>query len=90
MQTELPVGDSKATEQAAQKAAEEAKLTIRLSPAARKAVDEIMELGGFRTIQEAIRRAIGDELFLLQHRKTGWQVLVRNGDEYRELVWPNV
>ena len=67
---------------------EDAKLTIRLSPAAREALDEIMKLGDYRTIQEAIRRAIGDERFLLRHQKAGWTVLLRKDNEYRELVWP--
>jgi hypothetical protein len=66
---------------------EEAKLTIRLSPAAREAVNDIMKLGGYRTVQEAIRRAIGDELFLQRYRKDGWTVLLRKDKEYRELVW---
>jgi len=40
---------------------EDTRITIRLSPQARQAVEEIMKLGGFKTIQEAVRRAIGDE-----------------------------
>ena len=66
---------------------EETKLTIRLSPAAREAVNDIMKLGGFTTVQEAIRRSIGDELFLQRYRKEGWTILVRKGKEYKELVW---
>lgn len=63
------------------------RVSVRLSPAARRAVEEIMELGGFKTIQEAVRRAIGDELFLHQQKKLGWTVLLRKGNEYKELVW---
>jgi hypothetical protein len=68
---------------------EEARITIRLSPQARQAVEEVMKLGGFKTIQEAVRRAIGDELFLLQQRKEGWTVMLRKGNEAREMIWPN-
>ncbi|MGC2415636.1 MAG: ribbon-helix-helix protein, CopG family [Stellaceae bacterium] len=65
------------------------RLTIRLSPAAKEAVEEIQKLGGFKTPQEAIRRAIADERFLLQKRKKeGWQIMMRSGRSYRELVWP--
>jgi Arc/MetJ-type ribon-helix-helix transcriptional regulator len=67
----------------------EERITIRLSPEARDAVNEIMRLGKFRTIQEAVRRAIGDELFLQQEREKGWTVLLRKDNEYRELVWPS-
>jgi hypothetical protein len=40
------------------------------------------------TIQEAIRRAIGDELFLLKERADGWKVLLQRGEKYREVAWP--
>jgi hypothetical protein len=67
----------------------DARISIRLSPAARRAVEDIKDLGGFETIQEAVRRAIGDELFLQQQRKQGWTVQLRKGNEYKELVWPS-
>jgi Arc/MetJ-type ribon-helix-helix transcriptional regulator len=70
-------------------AAEDVRISVRLSPQAKEAVDQIMQLGGFKTFQEAIRRAIGDELFLLQQQKEGWKILLRKGNEYRELVWAN-
>ncbi len=66
---------------------EETRISIRLSQGAQAAVEEIKELGDYSTSQEAIRRAIADERFLLQKRKEGWTVLLRKGDEYRELVW---
>jgi predicted transcriptional regulator len=66
------------------------RLTIRLSPAAKEAVDEIQKLGGFKTPQEAIRRAIADERFLQRWQRDGWEVLLRKGRSYRELVWPSI
>ena len=46
-----------------------------------------MELGDYKSLQEAIRRAISDELFLQQARKDGWTVLLKKGSDSRELVW---
>jgi hypothetical protein len=71
-----------------QSAAKDARITLRLSPEARAAVDETIKLGGMDTIQEAIRRAIGDELFLLKERADGWKVLLQKGEKYREVAWP--
>lgn len=68
--------------------AETDRLTIRLSPTAKDAVDEIMKLGKFNTPQEAIRRAISDERFLQRWMNEGWDVILRKGKDYRELVWP--
>lgn len=66
---------------------EDTRLTIRLSPKAREAVNEIIKLGDYRSVQEAIRRAIGDELLLLRYRNEDWTILLKKGDEYREMVW---
>ncbi len=66
------------------------RLTIRLSPKAKEAVEEIMKLGNFSTPQEAIRRAIADERFLQRWQHDGWEVLLRKGRSYRELVWPSI
>jgi hypothetical protein len=60
---------------------------LRLSPQARDALEEIMRIGGFSTLAEAARRAIGDELFLLRERKNGWDVILRKDDRYREVTW---
>ena len=68
--------------------AESDRLTIRLSPAAKEAVEEIMRLGKFGSPQEAIRRAISDERFLQRWMNEGWDVILRKGKNYRELVWP--
>jgi hypothetical protein len=70
-------------------AEKEPRVTLRLSPTTKKALEDIKELGDFKTIQEAVRRSIGDELFLQKQQKAGWTVLLKKGNEYRELVWPN-
>jgi hypothetical protein len=62
--------------------------SVRLSPAARAVLDEIMARTGITTIQEAVRRSLGDELFLLKQRNEGWKVVLQNGERYREIVWP--
>jgi Arc/MetJ-type ribon-helix-helix transcriptional regulator len=67
---------------------DEARLTIRLSSHARQTVEDIVKRGGFRSITEALRQALGDELFLLEKRQQGWSVLLRKGNEYQEIVWP--
>ena len=69
--------------------AESDRLTIRLSPAAKEAVEEIMKLGKFATPQEAIRRAIADERFIQRSLSENWEVLLRKGRTYRALVWPS-
>jgi hypothetical protein len=51
-------------------------------------VTPIMRLGDMDTMQEAIRRAIGDELFLMTERRAGWKVLLQRGNRYREANWP--
>jgi hypothetical protein len=67
---------------------EDKRVSIRLSPQAAEAVEEIKKLGGFNTTGEAIRRAIGDELFLLRQKSEGWTVLLRKGNDFKEIVWP--
>jgi hypothetical protein len=64
------------------------RVSVRLSPAARAVLDEIMARTGITTIQEAVRRSLGDELFLLKQRNEGWKVVLQNGERYREIVWP--
>ena len=66
----------------------ETRISLRLSPEARAAVEKIKELGGMDSLQEAIRRAIGEELFLMTERKAGWKVLLQKGDRYREVIFP--
>ena len=84
------MGDEQQNRPTAETAREYAGRTnLRLSPQARDALEEIMRLGGFATLAEAARRAIGDELFLLQERNNGWSVILRKGDRYREIAWPS-
>jgi hypothetical protein len=66
------------------------RISFRLSLQARKAVDEIMELAGIDSLQDAIRRALSDELFILRERKDGWSILLRKGSKYREVRWPDI
>lgn len=67
---------------------QDVRVSIRLSPEAKAALDEIMARGKIKTIQEAVRRSIGDELFLLKERSEGWAVVLKKGSRYRELKWP--
>jgi Arc/MetJ-type ribon-helix-helix transcriptional regulator len=64
-------------------------LTVQLSRKAVEAVNEIQRLGRFRTLQDAIRRAIEEELFLEKCRAEGWEVILRKDDEFREIIWPS-
>jgi hypothetical protein len=66
---------------------DEPRVSLRLSQAAMSAVQQIMRFGRFQTPQAAVRRAIADERFLQQKLNEGWTVLIRKGDEYKELVW---
>jgi Arc/MetJ-type ribon-helix-helix transcriptional regulator len=66
------------------------RITIRLSPEAKKALEEIVELGHMASIQEAVRRAIGDELYFIKERRDGWKVLLQKGNKYREVVWTSL
>ena len=49
------------------------RVSLRLTRQAVQAIEEIMKLGGFATKAEAVRRAIGDELFLLKEQNEGWR-----------------
>jgi Arc/MetJ-type ribon-helix-helix transcriptional regulator len=64
------------------------RLTIRLSPEARAALEEVVRLGKLRNVQDAVRRAIGDELFLQQQMADDWKVVLQKDNKYREVVWP--
>jgi hypothetical protein len=66
------------------------RISLRLSQEARTAVEKIMQLGNMDTMQEAIRRAIGEELFLMTERRAGWKVLLQKGDRYREVIFPQL
>jgi len=63
------------------------RLTLRLSPEARASIDEIIALGGASTAAEAVRRAIGTELFLLRERRKESTLLLRDREgNYKEIV----
>lgn len=62
-------------------------ILLRLSPEAQHAVEKIKELSGFNT-RKAIAQAIGDELFIQRVKRSGWTIMLRKGDEYREVLWP--
>ena len=70
--------------------ADQVRISIRLSPEAKQALDDIVKLGNMGSLQEAVRRAIGDELFLLKERKDGWKVLLQKDNKYREVVWTGI
>lgn len=61
--------------------------TVSFTPQAKKVVKEIMALGGFETPADAIRHALADELFIRRRIARGWTVLLRRGDDLREVVW---
>lgn len=69
---------------------EEARITVRLSSEARAALEKIRELGSMDSMQEAIRRAIGMELFLMTEQRNGWKVLLQKGNQYREVIFPKI
>lgn len=66
------------------------RFSLRLSPEAYAAVKKIQELGNMDTMQEAIRRAIGEELLLMTERRAGWKVLLQKGNRYREVIVPQI
>jgi hypothetical protein len=67
---------------------ESVRLSVRISPEVRDAINKIMALGKMGSVAEALRRAIGDELFLQEQKADGWKVLVTKDNQYREVVWP--
>jgi hypothetical protein len=67
---------------------EAGRISIRVSPEVKKALEEIQLLGKLNSIADAVRRAIGDELFLQEQMAQGWQVVLRKDNKFREVVWP--
>src|SRR5271168_1710815 len=66
---------------------ENVRFSLRLSPEARQSIEEILRLSDATTVGEAVRRAIGTELFLLQARKRGAKILLREeSGSYTEIV----
>ena len=60
---------------------------IYLSPEARKAAEKIKELAKLETIEDAIRVALGDELYVREQIAQGVSVLLKSKDKYWELDW---
>jgi hypothetical protein len=68
---------------------ESGRISIRVSPEIKAALQEIMRLGKMRSLADAVRRSIGDELFLQQQMEEGWHVLLEKDNKYREIKWSN-
>lgn len=56
-------------------------LTLRLSPEARKALEEIVSARGGVTFAEVVRRSLGTELFLIKEQQEGSRFLVEGPDK---------
>jgi hypothetical protein len=63
--------------------------SIKISREAYAAAEEIMRLGGFPSIAEALRHAIGDEQFIRRKLSNGYTFLTRRGNHYAEILWPS-
>lgn len=70
--------------------AEDVGYRLTLSPEAEKVVRELCILLGNVPIQEAVRRAIGDELFIRRKIAHGWRVQIQKGRFVQELVWSDL
>lgn len=57
------------------------RLTLRLSPEARKALEEIAALRGGVSFAEVVRRALGTEQFLIKEQREGARILVERPDK---------
>jgi metal-responsive CopG/Arc/MetJ family transcriptional regulator len=73
--------------EAADVAKEGTRLTLRLSPEANAALDEICRLRGGVSRAEAIRRAIGTELFLVEASSEKSRILLEDKNKnIREII----
>jgi hypothetical protein len=57
------------------------RLSLRLSPEARRALEEIAALRGGVTFAEVVRRALGTEQFLIKEQQEGSRILVERPDK---------
>jgi hypothetical protein len=57
------------------------RLTLRLSPEARKALEEISALRGGVSFAEVVRRALGTEQFLIKEQQEGSRILLERPDK---------
>lgn len=63
------------------------RLSLRLSPEARKTLEEIAALRGGVPFGEVVRRALGTELFLIKEDREGSRILVESPDKtVRQIV----
>lgn len=63
------------------------RLSLRLSPEARKTLEEIAALRGGVPFGEVVRRALGTELFLIKEQREGSRILVESPDKsVRQIV----
>ena len=65
----------------------ETRVSIRLSPSVKRAVEEIMRLGAYTSLEAAVKRAISDELFLQKQRNEGATIMIKKGQDFQELIW---
>jgi hypothetical protein len=57
------------------------RLSLRLSPEARKTLEELSALRGGVSLAEVVRRALGTELFLVKEQKEGSRILIESPDK---------
>jgi hypothetical protein len=57
------------------------RLSLRLSPEARKTLEELSALRGGVSLAEVVRRALGTELFLVKEQNEGSRILIENPDK---------
>jgi hypothetical protein len=63
------------------------RLSLRLSPEARKTLEEIAALRGGASLAEVVRRALGTELFLIREQNEGSRILLERPDKtVRQIV----
>jgi hypothetical protein len=60
---------------------------IYLSPEALQAAEQIRDLANLKTVEDAIRIALGDELYLQQQIANGASVVLKTKDKFWELDW---
>src|SRR5207248_4053369 len=63
------------------------RLSLRLTPEARKTLEEISTLRGGVSFAEVVRRALGTELYLIKEQRDGGRILVEGPDKaVRQIV----
>ena len=64
------------------------RLSLRLTPEARKTLEDISHMRGGVPFAEVVRRALGTELFLLKEQEEGSRILVEspNRKTVRQIV----